>query len=331
MKTDEEKLNCIKSIRFYYNGLKINKEKNLYKTYYEHWNKENELNFTPEGWAWNDDLSILYQYKNLLLCPITKDNPLFPYFYNATIKQAIHSLKRKLNSYRKTYAKTASKLYKDYIYETEEEISEWEKRLNLKYEEADEKTMEKYRRYVKEKNQEIEEEKRREEKEEYQKRLNAYNKKISFKKLAKKLMRKYPIKNNEYSVELEWSESPAIDENMKMSLKAADRYLGFLDMVQHKYRGDGNKFTGWGWYDKTSFKIINEKGETEYTGRYDIGDGDYYNKKYGLISHIACHATGIIEYNKKNPETLYSNVNGQEILEYAGKLYQLCYSNEEVT
>lgn len=70
-------------------------------------------------------------------------------------------------------------------------------------------------------------------------------------------------------------------DSLKVSVKAADKILGTLDIWQHSIR-ETSEF--YGWDHKTNFEIryINEKGEeASYSGRYDIGDGEG-----GLLNHI---------------------------------------------
>lgn len=87
-------------------------------------------------------------------------------------------------------------------------------------------------------------------------------------------------------VMIEWSEHPAFYEyedrgGLKLSIMAADWILGKLDAEQHEKRDTED---GRGWYDKTSFRIY-KGGECVYSGRYDLGDNDG-----GLIAHISANA-----------------------------------------
>lgn len=63
-------------------------------------------------------------------------------------------------------------------------------------------------------------------------------------------------------------------DSLKVSIKAADKILGTLDIWQHSIRETSEYY---GWYHKTNFAIhyIDENGEDSvYSGRYDIGDGE---------------------------------------------------------
>ena len=70
------------------------------------------------------------------------------------------------------------------------------------------------------------------------------------------------------------------DECLRLSVAAADRILGELDVWQHNVRETSNFY---GWYHKTDFAIKwTENGEEcAYRGRYDLGDGEG-----GLLNHI---------------------------------------------
>ena len=96
---------------------------------------------------------------------------------------------------------------------------------------------------------------------------------------------KHPIRPGAPYVLIHWSEHPAFfawgDDELKLSLTAAENILRTLDEEQHNTR---ESEYGSGWYDKTSFTVFftNSDGEqSTYKGRYDLGDGDG-----GLIAHI---------------------------------------------
>ena len=87
-------------------------------------------------------------------------------------------------------------------------------------------------------------------------------------------------------VMIEWSEHPAFYEyeergGLKLSVLAADWIMRELDEEQNRTRETED---GRGWYDKTSFRIY-KGGECVYSGRYDLGDNDG-----GLIAHISANA-----------------------------------------
>ncbi len=95
----------------------------------------------------------------------------------------------------------------------------------------------------------------------------------------------HPIQDGQPVVLINWSEHPAFyafaDDELRLSLPAAEKILGTLDREQNETR---ETEYGRGWYYKTKFTITgtDENGEEfSYTGRYDLGDNDG-----GLIQHI---------------------------------------------
>lgn len=91
---------------------------------------------------------------------------------------------------------------------------------------------------------------------------------------------KYPIREGEPVVTINWSEHPAFysweDGELKLSVAAAEIVLKHYDEAVSAEGDHG--------YDKTSFTItyVNDRGERgTYEGRYDLGDNDG-----GLIEHI---------------------------------------------
>ena len=86
----------------------------------------------------------------------------------------------------------------------------------------------------------------------------------------------HPIKDGAPVVTVEWSENGAFDDGMKFSVAAAEIIFKTLD---EKIASDPERG-----YDKTKFSITytNADGEQDtYKGRYDLGDNDG-----GLIAHI---------------------------------------------
>lgn len=86
----------------------------------------------------------------------------------------------------------------------------------------------------------------------------------------------HPIKDGAPVVTVEWSENGAFDDGMKFSVAAAEIIFKTLDEQNHNDQERG--------YDKTKFSIeyTNADGEQDtYKGRYDLGDNEG-----GLIAHI---------------------------------------------
>lgn len=314
-----DNLDSLKDFRFFYNGVKVNGEKKLQKLSYQFGDNE-EIYLTAEYYK-DCVANLLFGYMDASLNPIKKENPLYPYIYNAALESTIHGCKRELK-WINARIQNLSPKFAARIPVLEQQIKNFEADLIPVARNPDEKVIAAYKDYVQKKQQEIVEQKEREEKERKEQAIQVYRRKEGHKEYAKKLNELYPIREKEYYVELGFSESPAIDEGMKLSLKAADKYLGFLDEEQHINRENGEY--GWGWYDKTDFKIINDKGEEEYAGRYDLGDGDIYNGRYGIISHIMSFAEGIRKY----PNNIHDLNDAKNLFEFAHKLSDICYGDE---
>ena len=108
---------------------------------------------------------------------------------------------------------------------------------------------------------------------------------VNGQRLIKAEQEAHPIEAGAPVVCINWSEHPAFeayaDDELVLSLTAADNILRELDHEQHETRESGS---GRGWYFKTKFTITGTDAVGEpftYTGRYDLGDGDG-----GLVKHI---------------------------------------------
>lgn len=107
----------------------------------------------------------------------------------------------------------------------------------------------------------------------------------------------HPIQEGDPVVTIQWSEHPAFyswkENELKLSVAAAEIVLRHFD----EQRAQQNAAEGHGGYDKTSFLIeyTGESGEpSTYEGRYDLGDNDG-----GMIAHIRAFAD--IYRNKRYP------------------------------
>lgn len=328
-------LELLKDVRFFYNGVRVNGERKIQKVHYT-WRGCGEIGIYID-YLQNCAADLLVSYKDMGLNPIQKDNPLYPYIYNAALQSNIHGDKREINWFKKRITKLSEyakrpismkgsiesysliRQYEQKIKAFELRIEKYESEIIKDIKNPDEKVLEAYRSYVKGKYQEFMEEQERKEGEKQEQIWKVYKRKEGHKKYAEKLNELYPIQENGYCVEFEFSESLAIDEGMKMSLKAADKYLGFLDEEQNTNRDNGEE--GWGWYDKTYFEIINEKGKVEFSDRFDIGDGDTYKGNYGLVARIMNFAERVRLY----PDSSY---NLKDVEGLAERLYAICYGKE---
>lgn len=132
----------------------------------------------------------------------------------------------------------------------------------------------------------------------------------------KDVSEKHPIREGEPVVTINWSEHPAFyswkDGELKLSVAAAEIILKHFDEEVHAEQDRG--------YDKTSFTInyVNEDGEQDtYEGRYDLGDNDG-----GMIEHIRAWGRFLKEkgsYGNSHP-TEEDIATGKEIMAFADML-----------
>ena len=133
----------------------------------------------------------------------------------------------------------------------------------------------------------------------------------------------HPIKDGAPVVTVEWSENGAFDDGMKFSVAAAEIIFKTLD---EKISADQERG-----YDKTSFSITytNADGEQDtYKGRYDLGDNEG-----GLIAHI--RSFGAFLRDKGNfgngKPTDEDKEPGAAIVAVADQLEQSCITGDKRT
>lgn len=152
--------------------------------------------------------------------------------------------------------------------------------------------------------------------EEQRKQEEALIRKVEGGKLIEKERAAHPIIDGEPAVLIRWSEHPAFyaygEDSLLLSVAAADRILGRLDMEEYyRHRNEG--------YFKTSFRIVgkDQNGEPiNYDGRYDLGDGER-----GLIRHIHNFGSWYLTHDEhgnalKEPRTT------NDVVEFAAWLKQ---------
>lgn len=308
-------INEMGKLKVYYNGIKLNDSTKLCKLEYNLYTDGKIILWT--NWYQENKIPDYFMdYKDVALNEIETDNPLYPFFFNAAVKARIRSQKSLYTRYTKKIAKLdeetkESKWYRKEAEGISEKIKELEKSL-LPVDQPSPADVKAYKNFVNRRIEEkLEEERLQQEKRDAEIR-KVYEMKMANKKLAEELNKKYPIAPDSYYVHLHWSEHPAIEDDTEMSLAAADIFLGRLDQ-QINYNRELSDF--WGWYEKTKFTIRKE-GEDLYTGRYDLGDGDEHDGRYGIISHIYNYGEAL--YNKGRNEN--DKESGLEMMKFAEEL-----------
>lgn len=287
VKTEAETPEPQDHIKIYYNGIKIDGGK-LIKCGYS-------IN-TPDTvciYARNyDDLPRdLFEVKNDSdpytdyfendRAVVESDHPLYKYIHYAALKEAAKSSQRYIEKYLKPQLAAPERFSGSHNF-YRGELERHEKNISL-YQAAhdpgqptaaDLEAIDRQR-------QEAENERRAAEHREELIRREIYLQQRSRHHFITETAEKYPLLPGAPVVIVNWSEHPGFiwaDDELKLSVKAAEKVLSALDEEEHDRRGER------GGYFKTSFTIkwTDESGEEcSYSGRYDLGDGDG-----GLIKHI---------------------------------------------
>lgn len=89
---------------------------------------------------------------------------------------------------------------------------------------------------------------------------------------------RFPLQDGAPYVVIDWSEHASLDEGLTLSVPAAELILSQLDERNHR--------SGYKGYDKTAFTVhyTLDSEACTYEGRYDLGDDDG-----GLVAHIRAH------------------------------------------
>lgn len=259
----------INTIKFFWNGIRINGEKELVKLTAQDNNDYISIGY---DWKWSKDfftaLCELVEYEfeapqylgdsSTHTIRVTKENPLYYHFLYLTKVNRLH--------YAKATAKRYEKLKRNvsyfYAYEKAiEDIDTIEKELpNLpQYAHGNETAAAKaYIKVLNDTRQAEAAKAKAEEEAEYQAETQRMREQ---KQIITDWQARFPVTDNAPFVRVCWSEHPAFydyEENtLTLSLRAADLIFTALD--------EKSKFGG---YFKTKFEII-ENGERVYEGRYD--------------------------------------------------------------
>ena len=225
---------------------------------------------------------------------ITPEHPLYKFFKNAAQAYTLHRAKAnvkwlekriaKLEGVGDKYAQQALENYTADMEKTKAEVAALEKTVNNAQPTAAD--FEKVAAYLAEKKAKAEAEKAAQEAKEEAERAEARERTEKFvAETIKKHTEAFPLVECAPVVEIGYSEMFGLpgggkNECLRLSVAAADRILGELDVWQHNVRETSDFY---GWYHKTDFAIKwTENGEeSTYRGRYDLGDGEG-----GLLNHI---------------------------------------------
>lgn len=317
------KQNKTESIRFYYNGLRVNGEKSLIRCCYS---LDNNRNFDEcvtiyaKGYDdlprdvfpvinESDSYTDYFEHDRATLTP---DHPLYKFARYAALKDRCRGNDRLIEKAREELK--GREPWRGHFDAVRSNMERWERELaELEAAEnpgqptsADVEACHALR---------LAEENARREKEhqeELQRREKTLNERNNGRRFIEKTAAEHPIVEGQPVVRIHWSEHPAFsawkDDELVLSVAAAEIILKTFDEQRHAEK-EG--------YDKTKFSI-EENGETVYGGgRYDLGDGDG-----GLCEHIRAFGRHLQEkghFGNGKP-TEEDKQEGAEMVEFANRL-----------
>jgi len=288
------------SIKFFWNGIRVNGEKSLIKVSYSldnHRDHAECVTIYADGYGSrlprdvfevHNETDLYTDYFENDRAVLTPAHPLYKYARYAAVKAKIHDLKGYIK-YKTYYMEKNPQMaarynYADEINRSMKELAELEAIKNPGHPTAED-LAEIARVRMEAENARIaaEHEAELKAREERQRKQN------EGRRFIEKVAQEHPICEGEPVVTINWSEHPAFysweDGELKLSVAAAEIILTHFDKEVH---ADGDRG-----YDKTSFTIefVNEDGEQDtYEGRYDLGDNDG-----GMIEHIRAWGRFLLE------------------------------------
>jgi hypothetical protein len=289
------------SIKFYWNGLKVNGSKKLIKCSYS---LDNNRDGSPsvsiyagdygaslpqDIFSVCNDTDLYTDYFDKDSAEVTPDHPLYNYARYAAMKARYHYDAKHRTYLEKSLASPerwsgSHKMYRDDLDGLLKRNADFEAATDPGQPAAED--VEKCHALRLEK----ENARRMAEKEAEQKTRERYlNKRCEGAAFIRETMEAHPVKENTPVIRIHWSEHPAFyawkDDELVLSPEAADIILKTFDEQEVKERG-----TEGGGYFKTSLSV-EENGEVIYGGcRYDLGDGDG-----GLFEHIRAFGKFVAE------------------------------------
>lgn len=269
------------SIRFYWNGLRLNGDKSLVKCFYSldnKWDHDQCVTiYARDGFSLPRDLfevkndtDLYTDYFDTDSATLTPEHPLYKYARYAAAKAELRYLPKQI-------AYEENSRYKSSV-SIESKKARLAKLEDIK--DPGQPTSEDLEKIAKARMEAENARKAAEHEAQLKAREERIRKTNEGRAYIEKVSAEHPIREGEPVVTINWSENPAFysweDNELKLSVAAAEIILKHYDEEVHADEGRG--------YDKTSFTIefVNEDGEQDtYEGRYDLGDNDG-----GLVEHI---------------------------------------------
>lgn len=282
----------INSIKFYYNGIKVNGEKTLVKCFYYLDTQSGTIKISARNggtlprdlFPVENDTDLYTDYFDDDRATLAPSHPLYKYARAAWVAAQIRDSRRAID-YATKKSNTAPYAFSRNFYKKEAEqraarLAELQKEAAHEVGQPTAEDLEAIHRAAQEA-----ENARREAEHEKQlaERERVLNERCNGARYIREICDLFPLSDGAPYVVIEWSEHPAFynfeDGTLKMSVAAAEIILTKFDK---EAAADGEN----GYY-KTAFTVYytDERGEAStYGGRYDLGDNDG-----GLIAHIRAY------------------------------------------
>jgi hypothetical protein len=319
------------SIKFFWNGMKVNGNKELIKCRFSMYDEDDQVTIWAEDYgnaipadifSVDNETDIYTDYFDKDSAVVEPDHPLYAYARAAALSAKLHDEEGCIRYWKKRIANYGT--HKRDRYESAEYM-----RNNIKeYEARAEELRAKLADLPKNQPTAADVEKcharreaaaaaarEKEMREELERRAAFEKKRDEGTAFIKSTMESCPIKAGEPVVRIHWSEHPAFyawaDDELVLSLTAAETILKTFDEQEVAERAEN------GGYYKTKLSI--EEGENVLYGgcRYDLGDGDG-----GLFEHIRSFGKFIAENGQfgNGKPTADDITEGEEIMALADRL-----------
>lgn len=315
--------NKTESIRFYYNGLKVNGARKLIRCCYSLDNRRdgaecvtiyaNDYDDLPRDvFPVENDSDSYTDYFEHDRATLTPDHPLYKFARYAAMKDRCRGHDRLIENHQK--ALNGREPWPGHFDAVRSNIARWEKELAdfNAAEDPGQPTAADVEACHALRLAEENARRQKEHEEELQRREKALNERNNGRRFIEKTAAEHPIVDGQPVVRIHWSEHPAFsaweDDELVLSVAAAEIILKTFDGQRHA-ENEG--------YDKTKFSV-EENGEVVYAeGRYDLGDGDG-----GLCEHIRAFGRRLMtagHFGNGNP-TEEDKQQGAKIVEFANRL-----------
>lgn len=316
--------NKTESIRFYYNGLRVNGERKLTRCCYTLDNRYDGAECVTIYATGYDDLprdifpvendsdsyTDYFEHDRATLFP---DHPLYKFARYAAMKANACGNTKSIERVSKKISGMSREPWAGYINTLKADIARWQREI-VSFNAAEDPGQPTAADVEACHALRLAEENARREKEheeELQRREKALNEQNNGRRFIEQTAAEHPIEEGQPVVRIHWSEHPAFygweDDELVLSVAAAEIILKTFDEQKHAENGG---------YYKTKFSI-EEDGEVVYGGgRYDLGDGDG-----GLCEHIRAFGRYQMEHGHCGQEpTEEDKQEGAKIVEFANRL-----------